>query len=331
MMPDMTSGKPSERGAALLSVLILVGILGALAVAVFDRLRLATTLASNSAGITEARAYAGIAETLVAMRIGDLAAASATRTTLAGGWQDRPTTLPLPNGTAEVRVRDGGNCFNLNSLVAGSAQALVARPIAVDQFARLMTLLTIPEAQARRIAAASADWIDSNGDAYPDGAEDSVYARAAAPYRTANTLMVEASEWRAVSGVTPEVYARIRPWLCALPIADLSPLNVNTLLPDQAPLLAMLFPGTLGVAAARRIIAERPDPGWSDIGAFWNTDALRGIDPPADAFRQPQARTTWFAVDMRVRAGESELRETALFDARQQSVRIATRRWTRDE
>ena len=323
--------KPGERGAALLTVLILVGILGAVAVAVFDRLRLATMLASNSAGIAEVRAYGSVAEALVAVRIDDLMGANPTRTTLAGGWQGRPTTLPLPNGTADVRVRDGGNCFNLNSLVTGSAEALESRPIAIDQFARLMILMDVPDQQARRIAAASADWIDSNGDANPGGAEDSVYGRAAIAYRTGNTLMAEASEWRSVSGVTPALYARLRPWLCALPVTELSPINVNTLTPDQAPLVAMLFPGTLTIALARRIIGERPSAGWANVGEFWNAESLRDITPPGDAVRQPQVRSNWFAVDMRIAAGDGDLRETALFDARRPPVRIASRRWTRDE
>ncbi len=323
--------KPREHGAALLTVLILVGILGAVAVAVFDRLRLATMLTANSAGIAEARAYASVAESLVAARIDDLMGTSPTRTTLAGGWQDRPTTLPLPTGVAEVRVRDGGNCFNLNSLVSGSADMLVSRPIAIDQLARLLILKDVPDRQARRIAAASADWIDSDGDTNPDGAEDSVYGRAAIPYRTGNTLMAEASEWRAVSGVSPELYLRLRPLLCALPVAELSPLNVNTLVPDQAPLLAMLFPGTLRIADARRVIGERPAGGWDNVSEFWNAPSLREIEPPGDAARQPLVRSTWFAVDMRITAGDGDLRETALYDARRSPVRIASRRWTRDE
>lgn len=320
-----------ERGAALLSVLILVGILGALAVAVFDRLRLATMLASNSAGIEEARSFAMIAESLVAVRIDDLVAASPMRTTLAGGWQDRVTTLSLPAGSADIKVRDGGNCFNLNSLVVGAPDARQAHPPAIDQLARLMIVLDVPASQARRIAAASADWIDSDGDASPDGAEDSVYARSSVPYRTSNSLMAEASEWRAVSGVTPDIYARVRPWLCSLPVAAMSPLNVNTLTPEQAPLLAMLFPGTLSLAQARRVIGERPAAGWSTTAAFWNAPILMSIAPPGAATDQPQVRTTWFAVDMRVAAGDGDLRETALFDARQSPVRLASRRWTRDE
>jgi general secretion pathway protein K len=330
-MTHRSRPKPHERGAALLTVLILVGILGALAVVVFDRLRLATMLASNTAGIEEARSFSAIAELLVSMRINDLVSASPARTTLAGGWQGQTTNLPLPSGNAEIRVRDGGNCFNLNSLVEGNAAARQSRPLAIDQFARLMMLADVPASQARQIAAATADWIDSDGEANPAGAEDSIYARNSPAYRTGNTLMVEPSEWRAVAGVTPALYARMRPLLCTLPESELSTLNVNTLVAAQAPLLAMLFQGTLTPATARRVIEARPLAGWSSAAAFWNTPILRDIQPPGEAERQIRVRSSWFAVDMHIVAGDGDLREVALFDARQSPVRLVSRRWTTDE
>ncbi len=321
-----------ERGAALLSVLILVGILGALAVAVFDRLRLATLLARNAAGLEQARAFAGVGETLVATRIDDAIAASPDRTTLAGGWLGATRTLPLPLGSAAVRLTDAGNCFNLNSLVSGNPpDALVARPLAIDQLAALLRGLGSGEAEAHHIAAAAADWIDSDDVPLPDGAEDEVYARAAIPYRTAATPMAEASELRAVAGVTPTLYARLRPWLCALPVTGQSAIDVNTLTTDQAPLLAMLFPGTLPVARAARAIAERPAQGWESVPAFLNTPSLKGLAIPGEAARQLQVQSRWFSLDMTVTIDAAQLRETALVDARRTPARIAARRWTADE
>ena len=321
-----------ERGAALLTVLILVGIMGAIAVGVFDRLRLATMLTGNATGLEAARGFALVGEQLLGVRIDDLIAASPQRTTLAGGWQGRTITLPLPDGVAQARVSDGGNCFNLNSLVTGTPpDALVSRPLAIEQFTRLMLLLEVPRADALRIAASAADWIDSDDRPNPDGAEDGVYAGALRPYRTANTLMAEPSELRAVQGVTPALYARIRPWLCALPVAELSPINVNTLLPNQAPLVAMLYGETLPIATARRALAERPAGGWPASAEFWNTPALRDVPPPGEALQQAHVTTRWFALDLDVAVGGTPVHETGLIDARQPPARIAARRWTGDE
>ncbi len=322
----------NEEGAALLTVLILVGIMGAIAVGVFDRLRLATMLTGNATGLEAARGFAEVGEQLVSVRIDDLLASSPNRTTLAGGWQGRTITLPLPAGTARARVIDGGNCFNLNSLAVGTApDALVSRPLAIAQFVNLMVLVDVSRSDARRIAAAAADWIDSDDRPNPDGAEDGAYAGAPRPYRAANTLMAEASELRAVQGVTPALYARIRPWLCALPVAELSPINVNTLLPAQAPLIAMFYGEALSLDTARRVIAERPAGGWSAIAEFWNSPALRDLPPPGEVLDQLRVTTRWFALDLDVAVGATQLHETGLIDARQPPARIAARRWTGDE
>jgi general secretion pathway protein K len=322
----------NERGAALLTVLILVGIMGAIAVTVFGRLRLATLLSGNAISLESARSIALVGETLVTTRIDDLVAKTPTRTTLAGGWLGRPISLPLPDGRAVARVTDGGNCFNLNSLATGSIpDALVSRPIAIDQFSALMQAIGVPAGTAAGIAASAADWIDSDDDANPNGAEDSVYGRLTPSYRTADTIMAEASELRAVNGVTPEIYAKLRPWVCALPLVEMSPINVNTITPAQAPLIAMLLGQNGSIAAARRAIDERPAAGWATVGDFWNTPALRTLVPPADVLSQPQVITRWFALAMDVDVAGTEFEESALVDARRPPSRVVARRWTNAE
>ena len=174
----------------------------------------------------------------------------------------------------------------------------------------------------------AADWVDSDGVPGPGGAEDEAYAGGAAPYRTGNTLFADPGEVRALSGMTPDIYARLRPWLCAPPTSDLSPLNVNTLGVDQAPLLAMLAPGQIGLARARGVLAQRPSGGWNNQLEFWRTEALSELNVPLDVQVQPQLRTGWFTLDVRVRLMGSDYRETVLVDARLQPSRVVQRRWT---
>ncbi len=330
MRPEADATLPpparNEAGAALLTVLILVAIMGALAAITFDRLRLATLLAGNAAAREASHGDAELAEQIALLRIGDLLAAG----TPAPRWLDRAITLPLPGGPARVGVRDGSTCFNLNSLASGVApDALVSRPLGIEQFATLLRSTGIGETEARRIAAATADWIDSDNVPAPGGTEDETYAQAATPYRTANTLFAETSEWRAVAGVTPDLYTRLRPLLCALPVAELSPINVNAIAPAQAPLLLTLLPAqAISLDQARRIIAERPAAGWRDLAAFWNTPTLRGIAPPGDARRQPVLVPNWLTLT--IASGEDDV-TTALIDARRPPLRLAARRWTEDE
>jgi general secretion pathway protein K len=318
-----------ERGAALLAVLLLVAIMGALTASALERLRLSTSLAVNVVALDQARAFAIGVESLIVLTIDDLIARSPERTTLAGGWNGSRRRLPMPGGAiAQATVRDGGNCFNINSVAQGFAPvALTPRPAGMAQFQALMQLLEVPEGTARRIAEAAGDWVDSDSNASREGAEDPQYAGAQQGYRTGNTLFADVSELRAVSGMTAEVYERVRPWLCALPTTDLSPLNVNTLAPEQAPLLAMLAPQQIGLDAARGAIAARPEAGWTSLTDFYTSPQLEGVQLPFDVQLQPQLRTRWFALDLSVELQGAELNETALIDARLAPARIAMRRW----
>ncbi len=319
-----------ETGAALLAVLLLVAVTGAIAAAAMEGLRLSRAIAANATALDQARAYADGAEQLALITIDDMVARSPDRTTLDGGWNGATRRVPLPAGAglAEARVSDGGNCFNVNSVVEGDPRtALVRRPSGVAQLVGLMTALEIAEADARRIAEAAADWVDSDTLPGPGGAEDEAYAAGPAPYRTGNTLFADPGELRAISGMTPDIYRRLRPWLCALPVSDLSPININTLLPGQAPLLAMLAPGQLGVETARRVLASRPRLGWGNQIEFWRIEAMSELNVPLDVQLQAQLKTGWFALDVRVRIDDAQFDEAVLVDARLQPSRIVARRW----
>jgi general secretion pathway protein K len=318
-----------EEGAALLTVLLIVAVVGAIAAAALDRMRLATGLSANFAALEQARGISTGIEDLVLLTIDDMTARSPERTTLAGGWNGAKRRYPVPGGgVAQASIRDGGNCFNLNSLVAGGGSSpAAARQAGMTQFAGLMGVLGVAPGEAQRIAAAAADWADSDEVPLPAGAEDGHYLRLPRPYRTGNTLFADTSELRAVAGVTDEIYARLKPWICALPVAELSAINVNTLAPEQAPLLAMLAPQQLPVETARRVIAGRPGRGWANMLEFWRTEALSEIDVPLDVQLQVQSRTVWFALDIEAQVRGAELSETALIDARLQPARLAMRRF----
>ena len=324
--------KRSERGAALLAVLILVAITGAIAAAALEKLRLSRAVSANVASLDQARFAALGAEQLAMLIIDDLITQDRAVTTLTGGWNGATRSIPMPGGgLVEARVRDGGNCFNINSVVQGDVRtSLGRRPSGVAQFVTLMRLSGVSEAEANRIAEAAVDWADTDIIASPGGAEDQVYGQGNPPFLAGNTLFAEVSELRVVPGMTPAIYSRIRPHVCALPVSDLSPINVNTLFPHQALLVAMLSPGTLSEEQVRRVLASRPASGWSNSVEFWRNNALRDVAIPLDAQQQVKVRTDWFTLDIRSVSGDSEHYETALVDARLQPARIVRRRWERD-
>ena len=303
-------------------MLLLVAVIAVLAGAMLEKLRISTRLSANAAAGEQARAWAVAAEAMATVRISSLLSRSPERVTLAGGWSGRPLPLPLPGGgLATARVLDGGNCFNLNGLVNGPGDGTYASyPIARAQFARLMRLLGIPGQVADQVAAGASDWIDTDDGQQAGGAEDARYTGQQVGYRTAGTLMADSSELRAVAGVTPEVYAQLRPWICALPVAQPAAINVNTQLPEQAPLLAMLAPDTVSVEAARQLIARRPPQGWGDPNAIWTGSGVSGAGGTA-------IKTTWFRLAIDVRMAGAELEERALIDATRLPVRLVARQW----
>ncbi len=314
----------SEEGAALLTVLLLVAVMAVMATTALERLQLATQLSINSAAIEQARAYGFAAETVARYRIGDLIQREAARTTLEGDWAGRATNFPIDGGVATARLDDGGNCFNLNSLVdALPGGRLVARPIAAEQFARLLVLSEVPLRDAQAIAAAAADWIDSDVVPLPGGAEDSAYTVLTPPRRTAGTLMIDRSELRSVAGVTPTLYARLAPFVCALPVTDASAINVNTLRPQQAMLLAMLMPG-VDVARAGAAIGQRPPTGWESLTAFFALPQLAGtaLDPGRG---QVRLATRWFTLALVIDLAGAELEENALLDAERKPAIVVRR------
>lgn len=317
-----------ERGTALLTVLLLVAVMAVIAAAALERLTLATRLSANSAFMDQAHAYADSAGLLIERRLGDLVSAEPGRLTAERGRLGQPYPVAVPGGTVSVTLQDGGNCFNLNSLVAGKGEDdLKQRPLAIGQFTTLMQLLGVRPADARGIALAAADWIDSDSVAVRGGAEDESYRAGDIPYRTANRMMIDRSELRAVAGMTPAIYNVLRPWICALPVADLSPINVNTLMPQQAPLLAMLVPDKLSLDMARAMIAQRPRGGYDSSVAFWAAPALRGITPPAEAAQQVQLMTRWFQAELEVTMGDAIMRQGALYDAQATPVRLIRKSW----
>lgn len=320
-----------ERGAALLTVLLLVAVMAVITAVALERLTIATRMAQNGVGADQGRALLIAGEEVAAFRLGDLVTARPGKTTLAGNWLGTPTPVAVPGGRVIAQVSDAGNCFNLNSLVtAGEHDSYVARPTGIAQFATLMRLLGIDSRVADRIAMSSADWIDSDVVPAPGGAEDDFYLQQPSPHRAAGGLLADPSELRAVRDMTPALYARLKPWICALPMAELSPINVNTLLPDQGVLLAMVTGGRISPDVARQVLARRPADGYGSLVTFWGQPPLAGLGLSQEATDQAKLTSRWFSVDLRADLGDTDVTETALFDAQNCPAQLVRRHWGDD-
>lgn len=351
-----------RRGAALLTVLLLVAVMAGLAVAVLDDTRFALRRTGVAQEIRQARWYAVGAEALARSRIVQLQQLDPNRTTLVGDWEGRRFRFPIEGGAIEATVFDAGNCFNLNSLAPGAvpqlgaddeqndrgededaqdqpgdeaaaaAEAAAPAQLSRRQFETLLRALGISGRDASELAGALADWVDADQQLTTLGAEDEFYTRLQAPYRTGDALLAERSELRAVRGFTQEVYVRLRPHVCALPTPSPTRLNVNTLRPEDAVLLVALAEGRINLAQAAEVIEDRPPAGWAAIQDFWAHPSLSASAPSPLVFEQTALSTEYFGVEARVVFGRADVVLSALLQAgRAGRPRLLTRRWTADE
>ncbi len=323
--------RADEKGAALLTVLLLVAVMSIIAVGVLDDIRFGVRRTANATGQGQAQLYALGAEELARVRIARLTRLDPGRTTLKGDWNGRDFTFPIENGVMTGRISDATGCFNLNSVAEGRGDRLVRRELGVRQLVILLGALGIPEGRGQTLADNLADWIDSD-DIGMGGAEDQDYARAAPAYRTGGAILAEVSELRAVRGFTPDVYDRLRPFVCAQPTTDLSPINVNTLGPDRSALITMVTLGAIPPEAGSRLLAGRPADGWDSLQTFWNDPVLVDRVPEDAARDQVALRTRFFSLDADVTFAGSTATLNALLEVDPSgSVKLAARRWTRDE
>jgi len=318
-------GTEKERGAALLTVLLLVAVIAILAAHGIDRLAGATKLASNARELSQAKAYLIAAESIGMESAEQIVSASPGRTINVGGWNGREQKFPVPGGIITATLADGGNCFNINSLVTQQEAVLSVRPEGLAQFSRLMVMLGILDGDAPDIAESVADWIDSDSVAAPRGAEDQYYLQQENPYRTANALMVDVSELRTIKGVTDDVFVRLAPWICALPTTDLSPININTLRPEQAILLAMLGETSADLTPARQFLGRRPELGYGSLNDFWGQSYPASLGASSEVQSQIKLTTRWFRVDLAVEMQSALVEERALIDAARQPARLVHR------
>jgi general secretion pathway protein K len=117
-----------------------------------------------------------------------------------------------------------------------------------------------------------------------------------------------------IQGFDLPLYRRLRPLVCALPTTDLSPLNLNTLRPDQAPLLSALTRGEISVERARGVIEDRPRGGYGSMQQFWRQDAFAGIALSERLRGQPALRSRYIRLITEVSLDDSTLAMDALLE-----------------
>ena len=246
------NGPPRQRGIALLIALLTVALAVVLIAGLLDRGELALARTRNALRGEQAEAYAQGLEAYAARVL--LKDSDQT------GEVDRNTDLwamPLPpkvvqGGTIRASMRDLNGCFNLNNLLSRTSAGTWAK-----MFGQLLDVRGVDPS----VKGAVLDWLGAptSNDA---STTDAYYLAQPVPSRSAQRMFAHVSELRLVRGVTSDIYARLAPYVCALPIDSL--INVNT---ASVPVLQTLGPN-ISAAQAEALWQN----GQADFDSNWQSD-----------------------------------------------------------
>ena len=294
--------RKSEEGVALVTVLMIVAAMSAVAVTLSAAVMSATTRARTVDAASQADWLALASEEVGRALIEEMFTASEGRLSADMPGFAEPVRFPIEGGEITMRASDGGNCFNLNRLGTAAARpddgAIgVSGRNAPEDYESLLELAEVDDPNLTGLVYSAADWIDADQSPGLNGAENAYYASPGLQYRTPGLPMVDVSELRAVRYYSPDVMETLEPLVCALPGTDEPSFNINTLTGEQAPLLSLAFSGALSVEAARDLIFQRPVGGWPDVEAFLSEPAVRQISPELRRSDMLSVQSEYFRVD----------------------------------
>ncbi|WP_228724602.1 type II secretion system minor pseudopilin GspK [Psychrobacter sp. KCTC 72983] len=277
----MTMKANSQRGVALLTILLLVVSITVVAGAMlanqkvairrsgllFDQNQLLQDIdAGQQLAVTMIRADSKLNDTDSEQDI----------------WAQPIPPYTLANHSVSIELRDEAGRFNINNLYQGGTVDTAA----LEVFQRLLTQLNLePD-----IAIAVLDWQDTDSEVYLDGGDESaVYTQQlnrSVDGALPNQPFVSVDQLQEVRGVSAEVLATLRPYLTAVPYY--LPININTASPA---LLAALIDGATS-QQMQGIVDTRSKQVLTSIDELWQLPILSGLDE-----KQRAALTPLLAVD----------------------------------
>jgi general secretion pathway protein K len=281
-----------QRGVALITAIVLVAIATIIAVhlgtrASLDLRRTAGLLALEQGWHVALGAEAWAAEVLREDR------EDSQTDHLAEPWAQPLPPLPVDGGEVRGALEDMQGRFNVNNLLTGSGEV---NEVSLARFERLLEQVGADRRWARILA----DWLDADTiPGFPEGAEDGAYLSQSPPYRAANGPVTSTTEMLALPGMTLEEFARIRPYVAALPVG--TTINLCT---AKAPLLVALVEGGTDFGDAESLANNRRDdcfPTLADLQATLDAAQYQGLLPAISE------TSNWFRAVTAVRIGTSEL------------------------
>ena len=198
----MRRTKQRQQGVAIITVLLVIAIVAAIAVKMSGQLRY--QLARTGAHESSEQAYWHwlSAEALAQQVLLGVQEEEEGKFNLQQPWAQPQGPFPVRGGTIGGQLKDLHACFNINSLALQEGES-ADREMAKERYQALLEVLEFDSYTAERLTATLMDWLDEDSMLHESiGAEDPDYESLPQPYLAANTLMSHISELRQVAGYT---------------------------------------------------------------------------------------------------------------------------------
>ena len=276
-----------NHGVALVSVLLIVAVVSALAYHLMTHHALTLAASRQLFEQAQLREYALGGEIFARQMLYEDWEQESSRSidTFLEKWSKPFNPPQIEDGEVEVRVTDLAGRFNLNSVVGGGGLENHAR------LKRLYRALNIDSSLADRWL----DWIDDDSEVTGLGLEDGDYLLYDVPYRTANQPAAHLSEVALAAGLSREEFERLRSHVTVLPPLRLG-VNVNT---ATSSVLESLGPN-FGPSEAQSLVQSERE--YEDIESFTADYAALGGSAGVLA-----VRSDYFEISVRVERFESRV------------------------
>ncbi|EOI2494486.1 MULTISPECIES: type II secretion system minor pseudopilin GspK [Enterobacter] len=262
-----------QKGVALLVVLILLVMMSALAAKISQQFCRNLQKTHYQVSQQQLRWAMQAQEKVVKDRLQTDATGENKALNLDGDWH-QPLETRGEDYTVVSQVEDEQDCFNVNNLLAAekipqgqNAPAVPEKPRNEQIVEQILTESGISHTTAEEVYQQLVDYLDGDATTAKDGAESDAWAGVLPARQPANQMMRTIAEIKQLPAFPVAAYPKVSKLLCALPDSA-SKVDVNTLKPEQAALLAALFPGKLTEDDAVRLIDSRPETGWENMETF---------------------------------------------------------------
>ena len=307
----------SQRGIALLTILVMVALATILAATIAKR---QTNTSENTGYLMrqdQSLLYAKSAEAFFSELLIQDSDNGGNIDHLQENWAKPMPAFPVEDGFVSGRLLDESGKFNLNNLLKADGSV-------DDSARRWFEKLLQRVGLAAELSQAVIDWQDADDETTGAmGAESNYYQGLDPSYLASNTKFHQVEELKLVRGFEGKNYDLIAPYVTALPEA--TKININTAAPL---LLASIDPKIDVKTVEQELKAKQAELTYfNNVEDLWKLNAFSGIEPQnkTDAAAWLDNKSNYFTAQIEVVLSERKRQFTSAIMRKDKQVTVYSR------